>query len=98
GMCLLLRHWEHDARVAYNAEHGMEAYHARRPDLVLMDIGLPGMDGYELAARILREDPYALLVALTGYTDRRRAIAAGFDEHFPKPIDPEALRALLERI
>jgi CheY-like chemotaxis protein len=98
GVAMLLRHWGHDVRVSYDAEHAIHAFRSRRPDLVLLDIGLPGMDGYELAARLHREDPFAFLVALTGYTDRRRAIAAGFEEHFPKPVDPDVLRALLERI
>jgi CheY-like chemotaxis protein len=71
-----------------------------RPEAVLLDIGLPGMDGYEVARR-LRSHPAtdrALLVALTGYGqagDLRRACEAGFNHHFVKPADLDALAALL---
>jgi CheY-like chemotaxis protein len=70
---------------------------------MLVDIGLPGMDGYELARRIRQAKPLSgvTLVALTGYAqaqDRRRALAAGFDHHLPKPVAPDALRALLGRL
>lgn len=71
------------------------------PEVVVLDIGLPGMDGYEVAAR-LRELPQtasAFLIALTGYgqeNDKNRAMAAGFDAHLIKPTDPGALAALIE--
>jgi two-component system, chemotaxis family, CheB/CheR fusion protein len=71
------------------------------PSAVLVDLGLPGMDGYDLAAR-LRELPgmgKALLVALTGYgreEDVRRCQEAGIDLHFVKPYDPEQLRRVLD--
>jgi len=72
-----------------------------KPDLVLVDVGLPGMDGYEVA-RHLRRDANGgaplRLVALTGYgqpEDRARALAAGFDRHFVKPVDPAAIEGLL---
>ena len=72
-----------------------------RPDIALIDIGLPVMDGYELARR-LRADPAFRelpLVAVTGYgqqQDRQRSAAAGFTAHLVKPIDIEQLRTLLE--
>jgi hypothetical protein len=72
------------------------------PEVVLLDIGLPGMDGYEVVRR-LRELPQtrgALIVALTGFgqdSDRRRAIAAGFDDHLVKPVDLETVTAVLRR-
>ncbi len=71
-----------------------------RPEVVLLDIGLPGMDGYEVASR-LRATPGLAglrLVAVTGYgqeSDRRRARLAGFDHHLVKPVDLDRLRALL---
>ena len=73
-----------------------------RPEVVLMDIGLPGMDGYEVARR-LREDAdlaagIILLAAVTGYAEdeaRRRSREAGFDHHLVKPIDPDGVLALL---
>jgi CheY-like chemotaxis protein len=72
-----------------------------RPEVVLCDIGLPGMDGYEVA-RAFRGDPElrsAYLIALTGYgqeEDQRQAREAGFDVHMTKPVDPDALRRILE--
>jgi two-component system CheB/CheR fusion protein len=71
-----------------------------QPQIILLDIGLPRMDGYEVARR-LRERPEmekVLLVALTGYgqdEDRRRSEEAGFNAHLVKPVDPDALRTVL---
>jgi CheY-like chemotaxis protein len=98
GISMLLEAWDHRVAVAYDARRAIELYRGIRPDLVLLDIGLPGMDGYQLAVRLRAEEHQAVLVALTGYTDRRRAISAGFEEHFAKPIDPQALKDLLARI
>ena len=73
---------------------------AYQPEVVLLDISLPGMDGYEVA-RMLRQQPslpHVFLVALTGYgqaDDLRRATEAGFDLHLAKPVDPERLRQVL---
>lgn len=80
---------------------GIEIVRAKRPDVALVDIGLPGIDGYEVARRI-RElgPPQPFMVALTGYSrpeDRDRASEAGFDTHLVKPVDPEALAALVSR-
>ena len=73
---------------------------AFQPDVALIDLGLPGTDGYALARRIRQCAPArgVYLVALTGYgqaEDRRRALAAGFDVHLTKPVDPARLEALL---
>ena len=95
GIAALLTHWNHRVWVAYDARRALDLFREHRPDLVLLDIGLPGMDGYQLAVRFRAEEHQARLVALTGYTDRRRALSAGFEEHFAKPLDPEALRGLL---
>jgi CheY-like chemotaxis protein len=68
------------------------------PDVALVDIGLPGMDGYEVAKQLRAACPDVILVALTGYgreQDRRRALAAGFQHHVIKPADPEAINTLL---
>ena len=72
-----------------------------RPDIALIDIGLPVMDGYELARRLRADPDFAELplVAVTGYgqqQDRQRSAAAGFTAHLVKPIDIEQLRTLLE--
>lgn len=71
-----------------------------RPEVVVLDIGLPGLNGYEVARRIRAMDrlPPPVLVALTGWgqnEDRRRTIEAGFDHHLVKPVDFDALKALL---
>ena len=88
----------------HSAKDGLQALHAAaqfRPDVVLLDIGLPLMDGYEVARR-LRQMPEmagALLVALTGYGqqgDRERGKEAGFDAHMLKPVDPHALARVID--
>ncbi len=89
--------------VAYDGPSGLEAAKAFRPEIALLDIGLPVMDGYELA-RLLRqqEDPRSLkLVAVTGYgqeSDRQRSRAAGFDAHLVKPLHFETLETLLKEL
>lgn len=81
----------------------LEAAQAFRPDVVLLDIGLPGMDGYEVARKLrsLERTRHAVLVAVTGYgssRDLRESSQAGIDHHLVKPVDPERLFALLEGI
>ncbi len=89
--------------VAHDGPSALELAASVRPEVALLDIGLPGMTGYELAVR-LRERPDLSgmkLVAVTGYgqqTDRMRSHEAGFDEHLVKPLDLEALRVLLDRM
>lgn len=101
ALALLLRRWGHDVTVVHDGDAAVEAVERVRPDLALVDIGLPGIDGYETARR-LRASPAgrsARLVALTGYTgpeDVERARAAGFDDHAAKPLDPARLRAILD--
>jgi CheY-like chemotaxis protein len=89
--------------MAHDGAAGLEAARAFRPQVALLDIGLPVMDGYALAGR-LRQEPGLeglKLVALTGYgqdSDRRRAQAAGFDRHLVKPVRPEVLLSLLREL
>ncbi|HET8542195.1 MAG TPA: ATP-binding protein [Anaeromyxobacter sp.] len=95
----VLRLAGHEVEVARDGADGIRRAKTSRPDAVLCDIGLPGMDGYEVARR-LRADGHAgtLLVALTGYAlpeDLRRAREAGFDAHLTKPASPEDLEAVL---
>ena len=89
----------HDVRVAHEGIAAIEAFAARPPDVVLLDIGLPGLDGYEVARRLrARAGGGPLLVALTGYgqqQDRALALAAGFDHHLVKPVSPPTLLELL---
>jgi two-component system, chemotaxis family, CheB/CheR fusion protein len=94
----ILQHRGHEAKAVHSAEAALEAIEGFRPDIVLLDIGLPDMDGYSLAMRIRAEHPRAdlCLVAVTGYgKDIDRLAAAGFDRHIIKPIDINALRDAL---
>jgi len=96
----LLGLWGCDICVAGSAEQALQQVSEFRPDLALLDIGLPGLDGYELATRlrVMDEIQPVHLVALTGYgreEDRQRALAAGFDAHLRKPLEVEVLEALL---
>jgi signal transduction histidine kinase/ActR/RegA family two-component response regulator len=99
----LLRVVGYDVRCAGDADAGVTLAHEFRPQLGLLDIGLPGQDGYELAARLRAEPMHAhiKLVALTGYgrdNDRERAMAARFDEHLVKPASAERLLAVLDEL
>ena len=90
----------HEARTARDGPEALARVDDYRPDLALIDIGLPGMDGYELARRLRERTDLAstVLVALTGYggeDDRLRSQAAGFDRHITKPVDFGELSALL---
>jgi CheY-like chemotaxis protein len=99
-MALLLRLAGHDVRTAHDGPSAIDAARTHPPEVILLDIGLPGMDGYEVARR-LRASPTldgCVLVALTGYgqeEDRRRSWAAGFDHHLVKPVEPQSLTELL---
>ena len=97
---MLLRLHGHAVRVAHNGEEALSAIQVELPELVLLDIGMPGMNGYEVARR-LREQfgPDQLtLVALTGWgqeQDRRRSRDAGFDHHLTKPVELGTLRTVI---
>jgi CheY-like chemotaxis protein len=86
-----------------DAEAGLALVHVRRPDLIVMDVGLPGMDGYE-ATRRLKADPATRripIVVLTAHAhadDRARALDAGCDRFLTKPLDPRALGGEVERM
>jgi CheY-like chemotaxis protein len=100
AMTASLRIEGHDADVAYDGETAIEKARRSKPDAVLLDIGLPGLSGLEVARalRTLPETRHALLIALSGYgqmEDRERSLAAGLDHHLTKPIDPRALSPLL---
>jgi CheY-like chemotaxis protein len=99
---VMLRMDGHDAELVETAAAALEAARRKPPEIVLLDIGLPDMDGYALA-RALREDPVtrdALIIATTGYgreQDREKSRAAGIDAHLTKPIDMDQLAALIAR-
>ena len=93
----------HEVRRAYDGEAGVAAAAAFRPEMVLMDLGMPGVNGYE-AARRIRAEPWGggpFLVALTGWggeDDRQRTHDAGFDRHLVKPVDLDALTRMIAEI
>src|SRR6185436_12707608 len=93
----------HHVRVAHDGRAALDLVKKQAPDFMLVDIGLPGMDGYEIARRIRRQPTleHVVLVALTGYgrdEDRVEAREAGFDHHLVKPTEPDALQSLLARL
>ena len=96
----VVREWGHDVRIAHDGPAALNMVERFAPDVALLDIGLPAMDGYELARR-LRELPQLAslqLVAITGYgqaQDRARAEAAGFDRHLVKPVDLSELEKIV---
>jgi two-component system, sensor histidine kinase len=94
SISLLLRIHGHEVRTAYGGEDALQLAAAYPADLVLLDIGLPGMNGYEVAKRLRASGTSTHLVALTGYgqpEDVRRAKEAGFDAHMVKPVDFDRL-------
>jgi signal transduction histidine kinase len=103
SLAAVLQHEGHDVRLAYDGPAALEAVAAAKPQVVLLDIGMPGMDGYEVARR-MRQSPgfdATPIIALTGFgsaDDHRRSREAGFDQHLTKPVDPEALLDLLARV
>jgi CheY-like chemotaxis protein len=97
-IAFLLRLWGYKVQVAFDGEAGLAAALADPPDVVLSDVGLPQMNGYELAERLSALPRKPLLVAITGYSqqaDRERAVRAGYDYFFVKPMEPDVLLKLL---
>ncbi len=100
SLSMLLRFMGLEARVAYDGHAALEAIRADRPAAVLLDLGMPGIDGFEVARRV-RRDPElrdVMLVALTGWgqdEDHRRSQEAGFDHHLVKPVDQALLGEIL---
>jgi two-component system CheB/CheR fusion protein len=100
SLATLLRLWNHDVQVVHDGRAALDAARAQKPEVVLLDIGLPGLDGYQVAQQLRKEESLAhtLLVAMTGYgqpEDRRRSREAGIHHHFVKPVEPLVLRSLL---
>jgi CheY-like chemotaxis protein len=100
SLTLLLQAMGHEVQTVHDGPAALAAARVQRPEVVLLDIGLPHMDGYEVASR-LRHQPEtqdAFLVAMTGFgqdEDRRRSQEAGFNCHLVKPVDPDHLRQIL---
>ena len=100
SLAMLLRVEGHEVEAVHDGPSALAAARRFRPQVVLLDLGLPGMDGHEVARRLRQEPDLGplRLVALTGYgqdDDRRRSQAAGFDAHLVKPASPEALQQVL---
>lgn len=100
SLAMMLSIMGHEVRAAHDGQAAVELVEAFRPDVILLDIGMPKLNGYD-AARRIREMEWgkrATVVALTGWgqdEDKRRANAAGFDHHFTKPVAPDVLMKLL---
>ena len=103
SMSEMLKMLGNDTRTAYDGQQAVDLAAEYRPDVILLDIGLPKLNGYE-ACRLIREQPNdkdVVLIALTGWgqdADRRRAHEAGFDHHMVKPVDPQALMRKLAEL
>jgi len=102
-MLYMLRAWGHDVVTASHAAQGLEMARRDPPQLIISDVQLPGMDGYEFARTVkadtlMRDIPLMALTAYAMVGDRERARAAGFDRYFSKPIEPAAFMAALEAV
>ncbi len=103
SLAAVLRQEGHEVRVAYDGPSALEEARSFGPAVILLDIGMPGMDGYEVARQLrhLTEHTTTPIVALTGFgsdDDHRRSAEAGFNHHLTKPVDPDALLDLLARL
>ncbi len=100
SLALLLQMEGHEVTVAHDGREAIAAFEREPPDVALLDIGMPGLNGYEIA-RMIRRSPHGrsvVLVAVTGWgqdNDKTQALQAGFDHHFTKPVEPDAIAALL---
>ena len=100
---LLLRQLGHDVQIAHDGHAALEAARMNRPQMVLLDLGMPGVDGYHVVERLRTDGTFARVpfVAVTGHDGdeaRRRSREAGFVEHLVKPVGVDTLRRLLERL
>jgi PAS domain S-box-containing protein len=103
SLAMLLRLEGHEVRLTYDGPAALEMAKGYRPDMVFLDIGMPGMDGYEVARRLRQQAGLenVRLAALTGWgqqEDRRRSAEAGFDHHLVKPVEPKDLQGLLAQL
>lgn len=101
-LAMLLRLDGHEVHVAIDGLEAVEVYKRVQPDVAILDIGMPGLSGHEVARRIreLGGEPPVTLIAVTGWgqkADKDRAMASGFDHHFTKPVEPTVLSRLLAR-
>lgn len=102
SMALLLRMYGHEVRIAASGIEALAAFRRQQPDVVLLDILLPGMNGFEVARRLQEEprDKRPLFLAVTGYqeeADRHSTADSAFDLHLLKPVNPQDLQRVLSR-
>jgi len=103
SLAMVLKMMGNDARTAYDGKEGVELAGEFRPEVVLFDIGMPKLNGYE-ACRLIRKEPWGrkvIVIAVTGWgqdDDRQRSHDAGFDHHMVKPVDPQALMKMLAEL
>jgi CheY-like chemotaxis protein len=98
SMAVLLRLDGHEVAAVYSSEEGLLKTASFAPDIVLLDIGLPQMDGYEVARRLIETGFKGRLIAISGYgeaNDKQRAAAAGFFAHLSKPVDYATLARVM---
>lgn len=102
SLAMLLQMEGHEVTVVHDGREAVTAFEKVRPDAALLDIGMPGLNGYEIA-RLIRRAPHGrdiTLIAVTGWgqeNDKAQATEAGFNHHFTKPVEPDAITALLAR-
>lgn len=85
----LLKAYGHDARIAHDGQEAVTCAESQTPDVALVDIGMPKLNGYQVATRLRKSCPTTLLIAVSGWgspSDKRKAVAAGFHHHFVKPL------------
>jgi CheY-like chemotaxis protein len=99
SLAILLRLEGHEVELAHDGDAALRLYAQHHPDVALLDIGMPGKNGYEVARQIRSNGgKQVLLIAVTGWaqdTDKAQSRAAGFDHHLTKPVEPETLIGLL---
>jgi CheY-like chemotaxis protein len=100
---MLLEASGQEARCAYDGSNALEVTQAFHPEVVLLDIGMPVMDGYQVVREMRNRNlvPRPKIAALTGWgqdTDKNKAVAAGFDHHFTKPVSADELLAFLAEV
>ena len=101
-LAMLLRLDGHEVHVANDGLEAVEMFGRVQPEVVILDIGMPGLSGHEVARRIreMHSERPVILIAVTGWgqkADKDRAAASGFDHHFTKPVEPTVLSALLQK-
>ena len=100
SLALILRCDDHEVRIAHDGPAALQALSKFKPDVVLLDVGLPGMDGYQVARRMREEalESKLTIIALSGYgqtEDHSQSMQAGCDAHLVKPVHPNVLRSML---